>query len=158
MGLLPLLPSSIPCPIDDFCLSPLSDRRTGTISAANGYWRRLHVTLLRMRLPSSISKFIYCSSFIVFISWIFLLLIIYSFSVLISGFEPRSVAYLYHCRRARLLSLDILLICCTLPQPCSARSGHIALAIVRILIQASRFVDKFLCVSVKNRAREEPGT
>ena len=87
---------------------------------------------------------IYCSSFItrhlllvlycvyfldLFIAHhLFFVLYLY----LVSSFGLR-VAHLYHYRRARLLvRLDILTFCCTLPQPCSARSGHISLPIVRI--------------------------
>ena len=106
---------------------------------------------------------IYCSSFIVR----HLLLVIYCFYFLdlfiahhlflflylylISSLGLR-VAHLYYCRRARLLvRLDILIFCCTLPQPCSARSGHISLLLVRILIEAfSRFMWSSLC--------EEPDT
>ena len=100
------------------------------------------------RLRVCLSSF-YCSSFIVFISWIFLLLLIYCFYFLDLFIAHHLFVYLYlylvssfglrsscsppvsFCRRARLLiRLGILPCCCTLPQPCSARSGHISLALV----------------------------
>jgi len=121
-----------------FCSSLQPGRSAGMILVASRHWRWLHVTLLTMRSP------VY-----------FLLLIIYSFSVLVSRLEswsscsplvPLSSCTACHYR----MRLDILDFCCTLPQPCSARSGHVFLAMVRISLETCPFHSFLLC--------EEPGT